>query len=257
MHETQTTPPQPGRNFGPETVGLTYSLKLCGFGKGRDPKDNVQFLQAVLHIAKYGGGWRSIDGLFGPWSTIYSRFRDYCKRGVWKTLFQQLVRESRARLRFVDCTFIKCSIVSLIGLQGEPERITGKSKCGFTTKVTALVDYKQRIHQLRIDPGNDHETKFIREFVSNLSNITLVADKGFDMGELRRQLERQVCGHCIPTKSNAVKKERFNKSYYRKRHAVENVFGHMKFWANLETRRQRCPSTYFGLLYLYAATTWL
>lgn len=256
-HETQTTHPQPDRNLRPETRLLTYSLNLCGFGRGREGKDNVQFLQAVLHLAKYGGGWRSLDGLFGPWSTIYSRFRDYCKRGVWECLFRQLVRQPRARLRFIDSTFIKCSIVSLIGPQSEPERIAGKSKGGFTTKVTALTDYKKRIYDLRMDPGHCHEAKFVREFITGLSNITLVGDKGFDIGALRRQLENQVCGHCIPTKSNAVKKESFNRQYYRMRHSVENVFGRLKFWANLETRRQRCPSTFLGFLYLYAATTWL
>ncbi len=75
--------------------------------------------------------------------------------------FFDAVRDAKdlSLLRFVDASFVKCSITCLTERGVGPHEATGKTKGGFTTKVTAVCDSKQRVYTGRIDPGNDSDHK--------------------------------------------------------------------------------------------------
>ena len=72
--------------------------------------------------------------------------------------FFDAVRDAKdlSFLRFVDASFVKCSIASLTKRGAGPHEATEKTKGGFTTKVTAVCDSKQRVYACQIDPGNDN-----------------------------------------------------------------------------------------------------
>ena len=46
------------------------------------------FLNAVIWIAKTGAPWRDLPERFGPWKTIYNRFRNWARKDVWHDIFQ-------------------------------------------------------------------------------------------------------------------------------------------------------------------------
>src|SRR6266550_9143704 len=54
---------------------------------GRSGKDNRRFIEAVLWIARTGSPWRDLPPLLGHWNSVFTRFRDWAKAGVWKRLF--------------------------------------------------------------------------------------------------------------------------------------------------------------------------
>ena len=41
---------------------------------GRPPKDNRNFVEAVLWWRRTGVPWRDLPGDFGPWKTVFNRF---------------------------------------------------------------------------------------------------------------------------------------------------------------------------------------
>lgn len=165
--------------------------------------DHRIFFSALVYMGKTGSWWVNLPKEFGKYKTIQSRFTDWSKRGVFTALFDA-VRESddSSILRFLDCSFVKCSICSLTGVTSEPERVTGKTKGGFTTKVGAVCDSKQRVHACRIDPGNDSDHLVAKRIKLPGKAIKTVADKGFSSKEFRSLLEDYGLGHCIAQKSN-------------------------------------------------------
>src|SRR5580704_12499175 len=76
-------------------------------GPGRSGKDNPPFREAVLWIARTGSPWRDIPPLFGNWSTVYTRFRDWVKADVWKRLFEAVSDEPDMEYAMIDATIVK------------------------------------------------------------------------------------------------------------------------------------------------------
>lgn len=59
-------------------------------GPGRPPKDNRQFIEAVLWWRRTGVPWRDLPDEFGPWKTVFNRFDRWSKQGKWTKLFDSL-----------------------------------------------------------------------------------------------------------------------------------------------------------------------
>jgi transposase len=67
----------------------------------------------VLWRFRTGSGWRDVPDRYGPWSTIYSRFSNWAKAGVFQALMEALIAEAAARgqvgleLVSVDSTIVR------------------------------------------------------------------------------------------------------------------------------------------------------
>jgi transposase len=48
------------------------------------------FVDAVIYRAKTGIPWRDLPGRFGPWKSVYNRFSNWSKRGVWAKVLKAL-----------------------------------------------------------------------------------------------------------------------------------------------------------------------
>ena len=57
---------------------------------GKTGKDNRQFLNAVLWIARTGAPWRDLPERYGGWKNTHRRFSRWAKSGVWKRIFEAL-----------------------------------------------------------------------------------------------------------------------------------------------------------------------
>lgn len=67
----------------------------------------------VLWRFRTGSGWREMPERYGPWSTVYSRFRAWALAGVFEALMDGLITEAAARgqvgleLVSVDSTIVR------------------------------------------------------------------------------------------------------------------------------------------------------
>ena len=59
--------------------------------RGRPAKcDNRSAMNGILWIARGGAPWRELPERYGPWQTVYSRFRKWRDMGVFEAVFQAL-----------------------------------------------------------------------------------------------------------------------------------------------------------------------
>jgi transposase len=55
---------------------------------GRPMLDHRRIVGGMLWVAGTGGNWRDLPAEFGPWQTVYSRYRRWRGQGVWQRIIE-------------------------------------------------------------------------------------------------------------------------------------------------------------------------
>ena len=76
-------------------------------GEGRPSKSNRIMYNGMLWLDKTGAPWRDLPERFGPWQTVYSRFRLWSKNDVFKDLFEHLSADADMQDSSIDSTSCK------------------------------------------------------------------------------------------------------------------------------------------------------
>ena len=74
---------------------------------GRTGSDPRLFLEAVFWIARTGAPWRDLPEGFGKWNTVYRRFRDWARAGVFERIFNALSDDPDMELVMIDGTITR------------------------------------------------------------------------------------------------------------------------------------------------------
>jgi len=74
---------------------------------GRTGSDPRMFLEAVFWIARTGAPWRDLPLGFGNWNTIYRRFRDWARAGVFESIFNAVSGDPDMEMAMIDATIVK------------------------------------------------------------------------------------------------------------------------------------------------------
>ena len=73
-------------------------------GRGRD---NRQFVEAVLWLARNGARWRALPAERGNWHTAYTRFQRWARTGVWARIFAAVQQDDALHTLLVDSTTVR------------------------------------------------------------------------------------------------------------------------------------------------------
>jgi transposase len=65
------------------------------------------FVDAVIYRARTGVPWRDLPERFGPWKSVYNRFRNWSRKGAWEQIFKALRVEVDEEGCIVDGTVIR------------------------------------------------------------------------------------------------------------------------------------------------------
>ena len=86
----------------------------------------------------------------------------------------------------------------------------------------------------------------------------LLGDRGYDANWFRDALSKRGIVSCIPSKSNRTTLIEHDRTLYRQRHKIENMFGKLKDWRRIHTRYDRCAHTFFSAICIAATVIfWL
>ena len=53
-------------------------------------KDHRLMIDAILWALSDGGRWRNMPAEFGPWQSVYDRFRRWARNGLWDKILRRL-----------------------------------------------------------------------------------------------------------------------------------------------------------------------
>ena len=75
--------------------------------RGRPAKDNRQILNGIIWVVRSGAPWRDLPERYGPWETVYSRFRKWIEDGIIDNIFRILSLEAETEEVSIDATIVK------------------------------------------------------------------------------------------------------------------------------------------------------
>lgn len=98
-------------------------------------------IEAMLWILRTGSPWPDLPDFFGPWKSVYTRFRRWTREGLWDSILEGL------RERFADCEWLMIDSTVVRAHQhaarargGQGPQALGRSKGGFSSKIHLLSD---------------------------------------------------------------------------------------------------------------------
>ncbi len=62
---------------------------------------------AMFYVLRTGIPWRDLPERFGPWGSVYTRFRRWCAMGLFARLLAVVAKGAKGELRYSDCSHIK------------------------------------------------------------------------------------------------------------------------------------------------------
>ena len=225
--------------------------------RGRPPKDDRLMLSAIFYVLRTGIPWRDPPEQFGPWSSVYSRFRRWCAVGLFARMLALVATRATGQLRHIDCSHIKMHQDGANPCGGQAAQAIGRTKGGINTKLAAIVEGGGRAVALCLAEGQRHDLYAVEPLLPCLRNRRAVADKGFDADTFRARLCRQRTRICIPAKRSRLWPVAFHRGYYRRRHVVENFFCRIKRNRRLSTRYEKLAITFLAFVQLAAVVDWL
>ncbi len=78
----------------------------------------------------------------------------------------------------------------------------------------------------------------------------MLADRGYDSDWFRAALRARGTEPCIPPRRNRKTLIEYDKTLYKQRHKIENMFGRLKDWRRIAMRYDRCAHTFFSAICL-------
>ena len=156
----------------------------------------------------------------------------------------------------------------------------GRSRGGLTTKIHHAVDGRGRPLAIVVTGGQRNDGAMLHRVLADIRIPRLgggrprtrpdsvIADKAYSAGVIRRALHARGIRVVIPEKSDQIasRKKRgrrggrpptLDTTAYRGRNVVERSFGKNKQWRAIATRYDKLAITYRAAAVLHACLTWI
>ncbi|MEU3441403.1 IS5 family transposase [Streptomyces griseoincarnatus] len=258
---------------------------------GRPRVSDRQVINGMVYKIRTGISWRDLPERYGPWQTVYTRFRRYALDGVFTRALQQIQARADAAgdidwLVQIDSTIVRAhQHAAATGRKGgisgdEPDdHALGRSRGGLTTKVHLACDGKGRPLALLVTPGQRHDSVCARILLERIrvprSGLgrprcrpdQVIADKVYSSRGFRAYLRRRGIAHTIPEKadqrrhrlrrgSRGGRPPGFDRETYRRRNLVERCFNRLKGFRGIATRYDKTATSYETAVSLASLLLW-
>jgi len=110
---------------------------------GRPNHDHRTVLNGILWRLRTGAPWRDLPERYGPWQTVYSRFRRWQQAGIWDRILAALTAAGDAAgdldwsVHLLDSTIVRAHQHAAGAKKGAVIRRSGAVKAGFRRRSTS------------------------------------------------------------------------------------------------------------------------
>ena len=217
--------------------------------------DDRYVISGIIWVIKQGASWREVPEFYGNWTTIYSRFKRWSKRGIFQKIFKNYTSKLKKKcMAMIDSTFAKVHRSAASMASDKQDRKMGRSRGGLTTKIHFLCNEMGQPLDCIITGGEVHDIKVAPEFIKRNKMSCLLGDKAYGSKKFRELLAERKIESCIPPKSNSKIKIEFDRNKYKKRHVIENMFAKLKDWKGLALRTNRNAHSFLSFVHIAAFT---
>ncbi|MFJ2032299.1 transposase [Streptosporangium sp. NPDC087985] len=175
-------------------------------------------INAVMWRFRTGSPWRDVPAEYGPWSTVYDRFRSWAKTGIFQHLPEAVIAEAAARGQ---------ADLELVSVDSTTAR-THHHAAGMALNPD-LLDALEKV----VD-----EEKGLRTRGTHLP----MADQAAN---------RKKCG------SRGGRPVSHDPDLYKERNTAERCINRIKEWRGLAFRFDKTPESYLAGLHLRGAILWI
>jgi transposase len=127
------------------------------------------------------------------------------------------------------------------------------------SKLHAVCDGQGRPLVMLLSEGQMSDYKGAALMIDALPKArAMLGDRGYDADWFRAALIQRGITPCIPSKANRKVQIDHDRTLYRHRHRIENMFGRLKDWRRIHTRYDRCAHTFMSAIAIAATVIfWL
>ncbi|WP_242583376.1 IS5 family transposase [Hymenobacter telluris] len=212
-------------------------------GRGRD---NRQFVEAVLWLARNGARWRALPQERGNWHTTYTRFQRWAASGVWQRVFDAVQDEAALHTLLVDSTTVRVHQHASGARKKTDPQALGRSRGGLTCKLHVAADARGRPVRCRLSAGHRHDAPQALPLLEGLAPAYLVAALA----------GRGTCA-VIPPRRKRRHPRAYDAARYAQRHLVERLFSRLKQFRRVATRYDKLDRHFLAFIHLAATVLWL
>ena len=97
---------------------------------GRPPRPPRDMLNGMMWILSTGAPWRDLPERYGPWETVYARFREWTDGGVIDRILKrlQLRLDEEGHIDWEVCFIDGSSVRAAAAAAGAPKKGAAKSR---------------------------------------------------------------------------------------------------------------------------------
>ena len=66
-----------------------------------------RFVEGVFWMARSGAQWRLLPREYGDWNTVYRRFSDWAKKGIWYKMLYYFAKDADMEYIMIDSTILR------------------------------------------------------------------------------------------------------------------------------------------------------
>lgn len=77
-------------------------------GRSGAPRvDDRRIVSGIVHMLRSGARWRDCPAEYGPYTTVYNRFKRWSRQGGWSGIFYALTGKNDVVTGAIDATYVK------------------------------------------------------------------------------------------------------------------------------------------------------